>query len=337
MNPILAGILQGAGHAGTAIAGARKEAEDRARLARRDVLAEEQLTEQRRHNVALEGASITELPVEQIPAPFRPAGTVPGQTVKVSNSVLPLYKQMADLERRQRAGKAMAAGIPNAEDTMAFTAAEEGSGMQPVPAEPTARMVKAGLESGDLSIAEALPFLKPFLSPDLKPVSETTVGFLGPGGKYTPLPGAGQSAEPPAERAGFKVKTHIDARGRKSYTEEQALPRPERTLSERYAEAALRFKENPTDPQARADYEKSKLAFANEEKLAGLRASGAADARPLPDVTAQAIATHDNILASAQLLKTFTPEEVKTYSGLLNRPLQDVKLALQGMPSYCTV
>lgn len=215
MNPLLAAILGGTGlgigKGAAAIQGQHQDILDRERQARRDTLAQEQLTEQRRHNIAQEGASITELPVEQIPAPFRPAGVAAGQTVRVSNTLLPLYKNIADVERRARAGKAMAAGIPNAEDTMAFTSPEEGSGMQPVPADPQAAAVKAALLSGDLDLKEALPFL----FPKPTPVSETTVGFIEPRGKYTPLPGADRVTPPPAEGTSRTTKT--DRFGRQSF------------------------------------------------------------------------------------------------------------------------
>lgn len=66
-----------------------------------------------------------------------------------------------------------------------------------------------------------------------------------------------------------------------------------------------------------------------EVAAAGAAATNAA--RPLDDQDKQALAAHNNILASIRQVRDFTPAEIKSYAGLLNRPQQEVKLALQGM------
>lgn len=328
----LAGAGTGIGQAGAAIAAERQKQEDRALKQQALDLEREKAFEDPSSYAPLFKALGLPDPTQGV----NPLG--PPMRAGTMAAIVPILaartEKQAERERLARAGKALGPLVPDSEDTqtMAFQSDEEGSGMTPqtIPANPRMKAARAALESGNLNDTE-LKALHDYLFAKPQAITDTTTGFMDPvTGKITPVPGAGPIA-PPTVGPGQALTTNYDTRGRASYSVKPHDPKPERTLSERYAEAELRFKQNPTDPQARADYEKTKLAFQNEEKLAGLRASGAADARPLPDVTAQAVATHDNILASAQLLKTFTPEEIKLYSGLINRPIQDVKQVLSGI------
>ena len=84
MNPYLLGILGGVGQAGTALAQQRKEAAELERQRARDALLDRQITEQGRHNLAVEGAQQTDVPMLfkalGLPAPEGVSGPLPNTT-----------------------------------------------------------------------------------------------------------------------------------------------------------------------------------------------------------------------------------------------------------------
>ena len=208
---ILSGILGGVGQAGTALAAERQRSEEMARQKVRDALLERQVgLAERQYGEEQEGRLSLADAASRDPrlAPFASFFKVKG-----GEALAKFLADQVQRERRQRAGQTIAAGIPNADDTMEFTSPEEGAGMSPVPADPRARAVKAALESGDLDLKEALPFLFP------KPtaVSETTTGFLDPRtGTITPVPGVERPAVVVPE--GTRPEVAIDVRGRPSTT-----------------------------------------------------------------------------------------------------------------------
>lgn len=98
-------------------------------------------------------------------------------------------------------------------------------------------------------------------------------------------------------------------------------PSEERT---RIDEARRRF---PNDPGAQ-------VKWLND--LAAQRAAGIAGAqnavRPPTDQEQLAMQNFNQILGALQQMKQYTPEEMAKYVGLLQRPGQEAKMALQGLP-----
>jgi hypothetical protein len=55
---------------------------------------------------------------------------------------------------------------------------------------------------------------------------------------------------------------------------------------------------------------------------------------PLTEQDRQKLADHDKILGAIGQLRTFTPEEIQAYSGVLNRPLADIRMGLSSVLGF---
>lgn len=167
--------------------------------------------------------------------------------------------------------------------------------------------------------------------------------MLYPAGKFVPLPeGSGGVLQtetgavtpvdrpgvqgPPEPRPGFEVEITTDKNGRASYHEKRitsgvdhdALARERGYGSFAQAPEHVQGAINRQIKQDKVD-----VSAANQrEALAN---------RPYTDVEQGAIGAQNNILASTALLKQFTPAEIAAYTGLINRPVADVKNALAGL------
>lgn len=153
-------------------------------------------------------------------------------------------------------------------------------------------------------------------APGATPYSKQT--GLPPAGFEPPKPTGPPSYDPETQRL---TQTTDKNTGAVQYTVTEMAPTEERT---RLAEAKRQF---PNDPGGQ-------VAWLNQ--LAAQRAAGVASAqnavRPPSDQEQLAIQGHNQILGALQQMKQYTPEEISKYVGLLQRPAQDTKMMLQGLP-----
>jgi len=87
------------------------------------------------------------------------------------------------------------------------------------------------------------------------------------------------------------------------------------------------------DP-AQADLAERYLQIQKEREAGNAAAVEKARVRatPLSDTAQAALGQHTNLLANIRQLKTFSPEEVAAFTGLVNRPLAEAKQMLAGIP-----
>lgn len=156
------------------------------------------------------------------------------------------------------------------------------------------------------------------------------------GDKYTALPQEPDAGPPEYDPKTTKLSITQDNRGKKSYTTSDITPKPERTLEERFAEAEMRLKANPNDPQAQADHAKLSQAFKNARTLAGERAGGAAEAavpfRPMDAADKQVTNALSTTLAAIKEFQSFTPDEVAQYAGPVQGGAKAALSAARGVP-----
>lgn len=263
MDPILAGILLGGGQAGHAIAGARKDAEDKARQASRDALLERQvlLQEQGAANERSDRETLaTTAAADPSLAPFAPLLRVKGGDALVRVLSERAAKQAAlDADRAERADLtrfvARAEGTPDTiqrSGALDLTANPEAAGTDALvpgqkPLDRTQRL--AGLAA----FKNVSPELYKRLAPEEKPDKFTTRNpehdVLGPDGRVL-IPGTPKPAE----------------------------PKEGKTLEERVAAARLAHKRAPT-PQTQAALEHAEESFRAAKDLA---AAKVAPATPSP-------------------------------------------------------
>ena len=134
------------------------------------------------------------------------------------------------------------------------------------------------------------------------------------------------SGGPPEARPGFEIETTTDKNGRVSYHEK-------RITSGVDHDALARERGYGSFAQAPQDVQRAINVQIKQDRVdvSNAQGAGALAQRPLSDQEQSAISAHNTILSSIAQLKQFSPAEIAAYTGLLNRPVANVKNALAGL------
>lgn len=176
-------------------------------------------------------------------------------------------------------------------------------------------------------VAALLKMLRPDADPDkVHMVSENTRGYLQ-GNRYVPLPGVEQPGPmaPPEARPGFEVRTSWDAKGRPSYAEERISSGVER-------DSMARERGYGSFVQAPANVQASINKYIDDQSLRRSREQGMAAAnKPVTEGDADVIKQTTAALSAVDQVKTFSPDEIQRYVGLINRPVAAGKEVAAGI------
>jgi len=263
-----------------------------------------------------------------LPASLLEGGTTRMQTPAV-DAAMKQYQVQQGVQRDQERDAKTAAflqqakgqpGVPAPDDAAMYS---EGKPATPQLSKWDTAAGLSGLGHKDAALTSFMNMLFP--PKNFVPLSENAPGVLNPETGETRMFDRPDAGAMPQARPGFEIETTTDKNGRVSYHEK-------RINSGVDHDALARERGFGSFAQAPTDVQKAINAQIKQDRVDVSAQQGAValGQRPLSDQEQGAIGTHNNILASTALLKQFSPQEIALYTGLINRPIAEIKNALAG-------